>query len=175
MPLHYENLDDRTRRFMKEEVELDASEGVLYVSSRLNPLGQQDFKRLLVEAVSEHDDGWLAEQLRYGDYLNPTLQRQTKKGTTTQKMPSNAPDTLAEGEFNRFYIRGACRVALEDGIEEIEVYRGRASSRPRPGSEAMIGERLPAHVLLEDLRLSPGTEPALGFPGPNSGLTVRLT
>lgn len=175
MPLYYENLDDRTRRFMREEVGLDVSEGVLYLSSRLNPSGQQDFERLLVEAVSEHDDEWLAEQLRYGDYLNSTLQRQTKKGVTTQKMPSNAPDTLAEGEFNRFYIRGVCRVALEDGIEEIEVYRGRASSRPRPESEAMIGERLPAYILLEDLRLSPGAKPALGFPGPNSGLTVRLT
>lgn len=175
MPLHYENLDERTRRFMLEEVELDTSENVLYISPRLNPSGQQHFERLLTEAVSEHDDAWLAEQLRYGDYFNPTLQRQTQKGITTQKMPSNAPDTLAEGEFNRFYIRGVCRAALEDGVEEIEVYRGRVSSRPRPESEAMIGSRLPANVLLEDLRLSPGVEPALGLPpGPNSGLTVRL-
>ena len=67
MPLDYENLDERTRRFMLEEVELDSSEGVLYMSLRLNPSGQQDYERLLTEAVTEHDDAWLAEQLRYGD------------------------------------------------------------------------------------------------------------
>ncbi len=175
MALRYEDLDERTRRFMLEEVEADASQGFLYISPRLNTSGQQGFEQLLKEAVREHDDAWLADQLRYGDYLNATLQRQTKKGVTMQKMPSNAPDTLAEGEFNRFYIRGLCRRAIEDGINEVEVYRGRESSRPRPESEAMIGKRLPAYVLLEDLRLSPGVEPALGLPpGPNSGLTVRL-
>lgn len=174
MPLHYENLDEWTRQFILEELQSDASEGVLYMSPRLNPSGQQDFERLLTEAVGEHDDAWLAEQLRYGDYFNSTLQRHNQRGTTTQRMPSSAPDTLAEGELNRFYIRGVCRLALEDGIEEVEVYRGKVSSRPRLESEAMIGRRLPANVLLEDLRLSTGAEPALGFPGPNSGLTVRL-
>lgn len=106
MALYYENLDERTRRFMLEEVESDAAEGVLHISTRLNPSGQQDYERLLRESIREHDDTWLTEELRYGDYFNPTLQRQTQRGTTTQKMPSNAPDTLAEGEFNRFYIRG---------------------------------------------------------------------
>lgn len=136
MALHYEDLDERTRHFMLEEVESDVAENVLYISPRLNISGQQDYERLLKEAISEHDDTWLTAELRYGDYFNPTLERHTQKGITTQKMPSNAPDTLAEGEFNRFYIRGLCRRAIEDDIREVEVYRGRESSRPRPESEA---------------------------------------
>lgn len=174
MALQYEDLDERTRQFMLEEVESDASESVLYISSRLNPSGQQDYEQLLKISIREHDDAWLTEALRNGDYFNPTLQRQTKNGPVTQKMPSNAPDTLAEGEFNRFYIRGLCKRAIEDNIPEVEVYRGRESSRPRPESEALIGTRIPADALLEDLRLSVSVTPALLPPGPNSGLTVRL-
>ena len=80
MALQYEDLDERTRRFMLEEVDFDVSEGVLYISPRLNPSGRQDYERLLREAIREHDDAWLTEELRYGDYFNPTLQRQTQKG-----------------------------------------------------------------------------------------------
>lgn len=174
MTLQYEDLDERTRQLMLEEVEFDASESVLYVSPRLNPSGQQGYEQLLKEAIREYDDAWLTEELRSGDYFNPSLQRQTQKGTSTQKMPKNAPDTLAEGEFNRFYIRGLCRRAIEEGTPEVEVYRGRESSRPRSESEALIGKRLSANALLEDLRLSVGVTPALLPPGPNSGLTVRL-
>ena len=101
--------------------------------------------------------------------------RKPKGGFTTTQIPVTAPDTLAEGEFNRFYARGLCTRAIEDGIQEVEVYRGKQVSQPRPESEAMIGKRLSARAILEDIRRSPGVEPALGLPpGPNSGLTVRL-
>lgn len=94
---------------------------------------------------------------------------------STAKVPVTAPDTLAEGEFNRFYVRGLCLRAIEKGIPEMEVYRGKPVRQPRPESKAMIGKRISAQILLEDLRQSPGVEPALGLPpGPNSGLTVRL-
>ena len=39
----------------------------------------------------------------------------------------------------------------------------------------MLGKRIPAASLLEDLRATPGTRSRYGIPtGPNSGLTVRL-
>jgi hypothetical protein len=82
---------------------------------------------------------------------------------------------LAEGEFNRYYCRGLCQRALEVGIEEVEVYRAKAVTTPRPESQRLIGRRLSARSLLNDLRTSQGVEPALGVPpGPNSGLSVRL-
>ena len=61
-------------------------------------------------------------------------------------------------------------------MDQVEVYRGKSVSQPRPESEALLGKRLSVKALLEDLRKSKGVEPALGLPhpGPNSGLTVRM-
>ena len=91
------------------------------------------------------------------------------------KVPANAADTLAEGEFNRFYCRGLCARVSGSTPGEVEIYRGRESSQPRRESEALIGRRLEATSVLRDLRSSVGVEPALGVPpGPNSGLTLRI-
>lgn len=176
MALHYENLDARTRQFMLSEVDLDMAQGTLYISSRLNEQGKQNYFALLKEAVQNHDDAWLAEELRQRGYMNAYEERKTPKGSFAMaQVPVSAPDTLAEGEFNRFYVRGLCARALQDAIPEVEVYRGKTVNRPRPQSEAILGKRISVQALLEDLRKSPGVEPALGLPhGPNSGLTVRL-
>jgi hypothetical protein len=96
-------------------------------------------------------------------------------GYTVSKVPRTAPITLAEGEFNRFYLRGLCQRAIEAGGPAIEIYRARASVTPRPESEAMIGRHLDADKLLVDLREHVGVDTALGLPpGPNSGLSGRL-
>jgi hypothetical protein len=85
-----------------------------------------------------------------------------------------AASTLAEGEFNRFYLRGIARRGLEEG-RDIEIYRGRASSNPRPESQALVGQHLSANALLDDLRAHIGVDSTLGLPpGPNSGLTGKL-
>jgi hypothetical protein len=174
--LHYENLDERTRQFMWSEVDLDMAQGTLYISSRLNEQGKQNYAALLKEAVTSHDDAWLAGELRRRDYMNAYEERKTPRGNfTVAQVPVSAPDTLAEGEFNRFYVRGLCARALQDALPEVEVYRAKTVNQPRPQSEAILGKRISAQALLEDLRKSPGVEPALGLPhGPNSGLTVRL-
>lgn len=107
MPLSYENLDEITRRFMSEEVDLDISQGTLYTSPRLNDQGMQHYPSLLKETVENHDDTWLADQLRHRRYLKAVETRRTRGGgVTTARVPVNAPETLAEGEFNRFYVRG---------------------------------------------------------------------
>ena len=89
-------------------------------------------------------------------------------------VPSDAHTTLAEGEFNRFYLRAICLKALEIGAE-IEVYRAKSVRNPRPESEAMIGKRLDPNELLQDLRENIGVDTALGLPqGPNSGLSGKI-
>ncbi len=174
MGMRYESLDDKVRLYMLEELELDVNTGKLYISPRLTEEGVRIWPDLLREALRNYDDDWLAEQLRSRRLLKEIEQRQTRKGIVTAKVPRTAPETLAEGEFNRFYIRGLCRAVLASGGTEVEVYRGKEVQNPRIESELMIGRRLPAQQLLEDLRKNPGVEPALGLPpGPNSGLTVR--
>lgn len=175
MSIHHESLDAAVRGLMVRELERDQGNGKLYISSRLTVGGAQAWPEILREAMERHEDEWLASTLRERGYLKTEEQRaKPKGGFTTAKVPHTAPDTLAEGEFNRFYARGLCAHVLESGGTEVEVYRGKEVSNPRPESESMIGRRLPAPQLLEDLRNSPGVEPALGLPpGPNSGLTIR--
>ena len=175
MGITHDSLDDRTRSFMAEELDLDVASGRLYVGKYLNEQGEGVWEGLLRQAIQAHDDDWLASQLRAGDNFKTHYPRATKSGATMVKVRRDAPEMLAEGEFNRFYARGLCARAVAEGIPELEVYRGKAVSDPRPESEAMIGARLPARALLDDLRTAQGVEPALGLPpGPNSGLTVRL-
>ena len=96
-------------------------------------------------------------------------------GFTRARVPVTAPDILSEGEFNRFYVRGLCVRAIEGGMNQVEVYRGKSVNQPRPESEAMLGKKLSAEAVLKDLRESIGVDPVLGLPpGPNSGLTVRM-
>lgn len=176
MALNYENLDVRTRQYIQSEVDLDISRGKLYISPRLSPQGIEKYPSILKEAIQGHEDTWFADELRRTSCMNATEKRRKRGGGfSTCKVPITAPGTLAEGEFNRFYVRGLCIRAIEDGIEDLEVCRAKDVIQPRPESEAMIGKKISAKKLLEDLRESQGVEPALGLPpGPNSGLTVRL-
>ena len=175
MALHYENLDESTRLFMLSEVDLDLSNDNLYMSPRLNELGEQNYVSLLKEAIEHHNDAWLAQQLRSQGYMKDYEQRRKRGGFTNARVPVTAPDTLSEGEFNRYYVRGLCVRVIEEVMTQVEVYRGKPVSQPRPESEALLRKRLSAEALLEDLRKSKGVEPTLGLPpGPNSGLTVRM-
>ena len=175
MALHYENLDESTRSFMLNEVDSDLSHGKLYISERLNELGKQNYASLLQESIEHHNDSWLAQQLRIRDYMEDYEQYKKRGSDFTRRIPKTAPETLGEGEFNRFYARGLCVRVIEEGMNQVEVYRGKLVSQPRSKSQAMLGKRLSAEALLKDLRESSGVEPALGLPpGPNSGLTVRM-
>jgi hypothetical protein len=176
MGLRYVNLEARTREFMIQELERDIREGSLYIGGRLNEAGAENWAEVLREAIERHDDDWLADELRRRGYLKTHEQRRKPKGGVTMaRVPVTAPETLAEGEFNRFYASGLCLRAIVEGIAELEVYRGKEVAQARPESQARIGTRVPARELLNDLRTSKGVEPALGIPpGPNSGLTVRL-
>ena len=176
MTIDYDHLDERTRKFMLDEIEHDASSGLLYISPRLSDLGAREYLSLLVEAVERYDDAWLAYQLSNRDYMNSHERRRKKNGGYSfVAVPVSAPNTLADGEFNRFYARGLCLRAIEDGIPELEICRGKAVANPRLVSINLIGKRVRPQALLTDLRQSQGVEPALGLPpGPNSGLTVRI-
>lgn len=175
LAFEFRNLDLRTREFMLDELNHDVAESTVYMSPRLSARGAADYIELLRRTITDHDEQWLANQLRAEGRLNPTEQRRTKSGQTTVQVPVSAPWTLAEGEFNRYYVRGVCRRAIDEDMSEVIVYRAQAVSNPRTESQRMIGRAVDPNVLLTDLRRSPGVEPALGLPpGPNSGISVHL-
>jgi hypothetical protein len=176
MALSLSNLDHETRRYMLEEIDRDNHNRTLYLSPRLSGVGLRDYPTLLSKAAESHDDAWLASELRSQSRLNTSEQRRKPKGGfTTVAVPITAADTLAEGEFNRFYIRGLCRLALDREISRLVVYRAKSVANPRPESIAKEGTDIDPRALLEDLRTSPGVDTALGLPpGPNSGLSAKL-
>ena len=177
MAMYFENLDERTRQLMLDEMEYDIANHQLHISPFLSGQGQRDYENLLREALQSGDDETLAENLRQHRRILRTLPRRNPSGGySIAATAENAAQVLAESEFNRYYIRALARRAIEDGISELVIYRAKPVANPRPDSEARIETTLPPQDLLEDLRSHPGDErPSLGVPsGPNSGLSVRL-
>jgi len=172
--LELHDLNDETRQYMLEEQQRDEERGTLYSGMYLSTNGEHDYPDLLRQAMQQHDDTWLADQLRQDGRVKTHTEKLNKDGSF-RKVPHTAPEMLAEGEFNRFYARGLSRRAINEGIENLVIYRAKPAQRPRPESEAKIGQEVNAKALLTDLRENPGLETALGVPGgPNSGLSVRL-
>lgn len=175
MTLTLIDLDD-ARQAMLDEVEHDVATGTLYRSKRLTDAGWAAYPDLLRDAVTRGNDATLTGELARPEFWLAQEQSQSSKGKVfTKKVPVNAHETLAESEFNRFYLRGLCQVALDRSIASVIVYRAKAVSVPRPESEALIGTSLDPTTLLNDLRTSIGVDTALGLPpGPNSGLSGKL-
>lgn len=175
MGIAYQNLDDDTRAFMLDEAKM----GGHYISPRLSPAGQAGWTSLFEEAVRSHDDDWLAAQIIEKRLMNDE-EEYVRSGVTRMRkvnIPHSA-QMLAEGEFNRYYIRGLCMRAKRDSIVELEIYRGKEVRTPRPESEAKIGTMVAVGDLLAALRSNDFVtveESAFGVPsGPNSGLTAKI-
>lgn len=176
MGLNYQNLDERTRALMLVEIERDIAGGVLYLSDKLNTSGRSVYPDLLRAAAKDGSDVSFAAAI-HGNLKEHGAPRKLSSGEFSKPpaMSINAHEMLAEGEFNRFYIRGLCLRAIEDGVGEVIVYRAKAVEHPRPESEQKLGNALRAEELLRDLRMHPGVDTALGLPsGPNSGISVHL-
>src|SRR4051794_25434317 len=121
--LQLANLNERIRSLMLDEVDHDVDHGKFFVSPRLSNTGQQNYLTLLREAIGAHDEVWLADELQQLGRMRTTEQRRKPKGGyTVAKIPANAAAGLAESEFNRYYVRAVCRLALEEGFGEVEVY-----------------------------------------------------
>jgi len=132
MGLNYVNLDDQTRKFMLEEFERDIRNGTLYMSPRLNEAGILKWGSILKQAIENQNDDWLAGKIREENCMKSHEEkRKPSGGFKTAKIPVTAPDTLAEGEFNRFYARGLCARAIDNGIKEVVIYRGKEVQQPR--------------------------------------------
>jgi hypothetical protein len=175
MPFEFENLDDLTRSLMLDEVGIDLASGPLYESVRLTDAGAGAWENLFRAACQAGDDVTLVAALGVpgGPYID-ALEPNPRAPGESKRVPSNAAATMAEGEFNRYYIRALCRRAMTDGAR-VQVYRARFSRNPDPESEAKIGTEPDPAAVLADLRASQGVATALGLPShPNSGLSIRL-
>lgn len=136
--LAYQNLDAITRRCMLEEIDLDIQAGTVYISRFLNPEGCARWPIILRQAAETGDDDSLAQAIVSDQCLHDRYEkRKPKGGTTWSDVPYTAPQTMGEGEFNRYYARGLCRRAIDEGVMELEVYRAKSVAQPRFESQGM--------------------------------------
>lgn len=171
--MEYQHLNE-VRNLMSEEAEADIQANSLFISPRLNEVGQMTYAPLLLDAIQHHGDVWLAENLVSRRLLSP-YEISHRKGVPYQKaVPRNAHETLAVGEFNRFYMRGVARLALAKGQKEVIVMRGQHSTFRRGRSINLEGAVLSAEEVLADLRFADFKARRLGLGDPNSGLTICL-
>ena len=172
MGLRYENLDATTRPLMLEEIERDGDK--IYISNYLNDEGRERWPEFLREAARNGTDNSLAEALRVGRcFKRQVVRRKPKGGFTMAAVPVTAAQTLAESQFNMYYMRALARRAI-DGKLALIVYRAKAVDNPRLESERMIDTQLDPAEVLRVLRDTHGVEPSIGIPLPNTGLTVKL-
>jgi hypothetical protein len=169
------NLDPCTRRFMLAELETDLASGMLYHSPQLTEQGQLHYHDLLRAAVMTGTDTSFAQALHASDAVKPPHRWQHSKEIGASDALTAATALLAEREFHRFYLRGLCRRALEQGVDALVIYRARPADSGRVSSDAMVGVRIAVSSLLEDLRGIFRSLPPHGLPQcRDPGLSVRL-
>lgn len=83
MGLQYENLDEETRRFMVDEIDMDVRDGTIYISNYLNPRGCDLWPRILREAAEHGTDESLAEAIIRDRCLKDRVERKKPKGGFT--------------------------------------------------------------------------------------------
>jgi len=174
MAFNFRDLNDDTRRFMVDEIEAAIREGNLYPSKRFNQAGHEEWPVLLLEAAKEHNEHWLAYQLESKGLMKGLEGSRTPSGGYTIKhVPHTAAETMAEGQFNRYYILGLCRRALAEEKAQVFVYRAKEVRDPRPESNRIIGQSRDPSELIEQIR---PVQSSLGHEllRPNSGLSVHL-
>jgi hypothetical protein len=160
---------------MVAELDGDLGAGTLYRSPQLSEEGLRQYPRLLRAALLTGTDASFAEALRVHDALKPLGRWQHSKEVGAGDALAAATAVLAEREFHRFYIRGLCRRALDQGVRTLVIYRARASAPGRASSDAMVGVQITASSLLEDLRCTFRALPPHGLPQcRDPGLSVRL-
>ena len=169
----YTRLDATTRSLMVEEITTATTAGELYFSTRFTPAGHQAWPGLLLIAAREHDEHRLAFEIESAGHMKH-LEKRAKPsgGYTVAHVPDTAAETLADGQFTRFYIAAICRRAIEEGKKEVTVYRAKSRGEPRVESRALEGTVIDAAFLLSQVRSRQGSF-SCELLKPNSGLSIH--
>jgi len=168
----FNKLDERTRVLMCEEIDVAEKTNNIYSSTRFNDIGRENWVVLLKKAAQEHDEHWLAYQLELIDAMKELEIKSTPKGDyTIAYVLHSSTETLADGQFNRFYMAAICRRALEESKTHVTVYRAKQRSNPRSKSRELEGTSLDANDLLNELRVT-NLSFNCNVAQPNSGFSI---
>lgn len=168
----FDKLDARTRNLMSTEINAARDTGALYFSQRFNEIGHEGWPGWLLIASQEYDEHWLAYQLEnMGAMKHFESRAKPKGGYTMAHVPDTAAETLADGQFNRYYIAAVCQRAAEDGVVTVTIHRAKDRWEPRAESIALEGTQCEAKSLLLEVR-SRELSLKCALLKPNSGLSI---
>jgi hypothetical protein len=170
----FKNLDEITRSAMVEAIKEASLTGNIYPSTRFNQKGKDQWLSLLTLAARSHNEHWLAYQLESGGMMKDFEGANTPSGGyTTKHVPHTGAETIAEGQFNRFYILGLCKRARNEGISHLTVYRAKESLKPRQESEALLGTNISVSDVEMQLQVTQASFKS-ELVQPNSGISMKL-
>jgi hypothetical protein len=171
----FKNLTPAVRARMVAEIRLADAENRLYRSKRFEPVGEQGWMDILIQAATEQNEHWLAHQAeQLGFFKDEEIKRKPKGGYTVAWVPHTASETLSDCEFNRYYMIAVCQEAASRVRNTVTVYRAKQRGEPRPESQALVGTSYEPNALILELQKPPSGRPH-PLLQPNSGLSIFFT
>jgi hypothetical protein len=156
--LYYHLDDPDVRREMTvlwtDENETLVGEGLrdqCYGKDLIEP-GWEQWDRVMPQALAEHDDAWLLQQM-FEQRFWRTHRPPTRVGYKEVRVNLQWACNLLAGEFNIAYIRGLATVLMERGETECVVYRASDASEPRCECTAWEGHRFSLQEVLDGHRV----------------------
>lgn len=169
MPMHYAELDEKTRAIMLSEFEAEQSGGNPYRSKALSAHGQTLFPQLMRDAIRQGTEVSLAAALADPN-LWEAMETYVRDGVSHERRRNiqQSAERLATTEFSTWYVRGFSHRLMDEGVAKCQVYRG-AQPKWEPGDCAKHeGLILDVKAVYDNHRArywpEPGNKDALSIP-----------
>jgi hypothetical protein len=117
--------------------------------------GWDAFGAVTPEALAEHDDDWLYDQMDRADYWVARLQRRARGGRGWTSYAVNRPEHLGRlcfGEFNRAYVHGLAHALLDRSETDCVIFRAGSAAEPRSRCSAWEGTVVPLQQVIDGHR-----------------------
>lgn len=139
----YEELTPRVRVMMLAEFYDEQSRPKPYRPKILTVVGDSLFCTIMEEHLSKGDDVGLHIALSPPRYWVERGTRNTKNGPVSYFLSADVrAKTFAITDFNTWYVRGLCKVLLEEGVTDCELYRAEDAYMPRGECSFLEGRTL---------------------------------
>jgi len=162
----FKNDNEETKQLMMREFLDDCSNGRVYFGERLKKSKQVIYQDLFKQAIENMDLESFVIKLYDSEFWEEF--EVDKNGVQKKINTERAAIILAEGEFNRLYIRAVC-LAAEEKKQKVTIYRFRDSKTPDPVSEAKIGTSYDPKTIYDDVKNNLETK---YLPRPSSGISI---
>lgn len=179
MAMHFEALDETTRRFMLSEFAGEEASGKPYRARGLSSKGLSVFHDVMREAIHSGTEETLSAALANPAYWDRhEISYREGRPLPRRVNVQQAAERLGVTEFNTWYVRGLAKRLLEEGEKACQVYRAALPKGTPDTCPLQDGQMVPLQDVYRGHRASywpePGDPDALSVPsGPGCHHTIR--